>query len=43
MQNFPNYIKLEGEQTFNILQELKGLKYSRPMLFGIHFFCVIFP
>ena len=26
MQNFPNYIKLEGEQTFSILEELKFKK-----------------
>ena len=29
MQNFPNYIKLEGEQTFNILEELKELKFKK--------------
>ena len=45
MQNLPNYIKLEGEQTFNILEELKKLKfikkeYCRPILFDIHFFYV---
>ena len=28
MQNFPNYIKSEGEQTFNILEELKELKFK---------------
>ena len=44
MQNVSNYIKLEGEQTFNILHELKELKfkkkkeYFRPMLLDIHFF-----
>ena len=26
MQNFPNYIRLEGEQTFSILEELKFKK-----------------
>ena len=26
MQNFPNYIKLEGQQTFSILEELKFKK-----------------
>ena len=46
MQNPPNYIKLEEEQTFNILKELKKLKFKkkehyRPMLFDIHFFYVI--
>ena len=45
-QNFPNYIRLEGDQTFNILEEFKELKfkkkeYSRPVLFDIHFFYVI--
>ena len=29
MQNFPNYIRLEGEQTFNILEELKELKFKK--------------
>ena len=43
MQNFPNYIRLEGEQMFNILEELKELKFKKqeyfcPMLFDIHFF-----
>ena len=28
-QNFPNYIKLEGEQTFNILEEFKELKFKK--------------
>ena len=48
MQNSPNYIKLEGEQMFNILEELKELKskkkeYSCPMLFDIHFIYIILP
>ena len=48
MQNSPNYIKLEGEHMFNILEELKELKskkkeYSRPLLFDIHFIYVILP
>ena len=29
MQNFPNYIKLEGEQTFIILEELKELQFKK--------------
>ena len=29
MQNFLNYIRLEGEQTFNILEELKELKFKK--------------
>ena len=29
MQNFPSYIKLEGEQTYNILEELKELKFKK--------------
>ena len=29
MQNFLNYIRLEGEQTFNILEELKKLKFKK--------------
>ena len=33
IQNFLNYIRLEGEQTFNILEE-----YYCTMLFDIHFF-----
>ena len=45
MQNFVNYIRLEGEQTFNILEELKELKFKKKehyctMLFDIHF-CVV--
>ena len=48
MQNFPNYIRLEGEQMFHILEELKEFKfkkteYSCPMLFDIHFINVILP
>ena len=27
IHNFPNYIKLEGEQTFNVLEEPKELKF----------------
>ena len=46
MQHFVNYIRLEGEKTFNILEELKESKFKkkehyRPMLFDIHFFYVI--
>ena len=47
MQNFPNYITLEGEETFSILKELKELKFkkkkesSSQMLFDIYFFYVI--
>ena len=29
IQNFPNHIKLEGKQTFNILEELKELKFKK--------------
>ena len=29
MQNFLNYIRLQGEQTFNILEELKELKFKK--------------
>ena len=29
MQNLSNYIKLEGEQTFSILEELKELKFKK--------------
>ena len=48
MQNFPSYIKSEEEQTFNILEELKELKFNKkayfcPMLFNIHFFYDIIP
>ena len=43
MQNFVNYTRLEGEQTFNILEELKFKKKEHycPMLFDINFFYVI--
>ena len=45
MQNFLDYIRLEREQTFNILEELKGLKFkksiSSPILFDIQVFYVI--
>ena len=34
MQNFPNYIKLVGEQTFNILEELKELKFKKKRIFS---------
>ena len=34
MKNFPNYIKLEGEQTFIILEELKGLKFKKKSIFS---------
>ena len=27
--NFPNYIRLEGERTFNILEELKQLEFKK--------------
>ena len=48
MQNFLNYIRLEGKQMFNILEELKELKfkkkeYSCPILHNIHFINVILP
>ena len=33
MQNFPNYIKWEGEQTFNILKEFKELKFKKKRMF----------
>ena len=29
MQNFLNYIRLEREQTFNILEKLRGLKFKK--------------
>ena len=29
MQNFLNYIRLEGEQTFSILEELRQLKFKK--------------
>ena len=44
MQNLPNYIRLEGEQTFNILEELKDSRKNEhyyTMLFDIHFFYVV--
>ena len=44
MQIFLNYIRLEGEQSLNILEEPKELKFKKrkcPMLFDIHFFYVI--
>ena len=34
IENFPNYIKLEGEQTFNILEELKELKFKKKRIFS---------
>ena len=34
MQNFPNYIKLEGERTFIILEELKELKFKKKSIFS---------
>ena len=34
MQNFPNYTKLEGEQTFIILEELKELKFKKKSIFS---------
>ena len=34
MQNFPNYTKLEGEQRFNILEELKELKCKKKRIFS---------
>ena len=33
MQNLPNYVRLEGEQTFNILEELKELKFKTKRTF----------
>ena len=33
MQNFLSYIRLEGEQTFNILEELKELKFTKKRTF----------
>ena len=46
MQNFLNYIRLEGEQKFNILVELKEVKFKKKStllynLFDIHFFKVV--
>ena len=34
IQNFPNYIWLEGEQTFSILEELKELKFKKKRIFS---------
>ena len=34
MQNFQSYIKSEGEQTFNVLEELKELKFKRKRIFS---------
>ena len=34
MQNLPNYIKLEGEQKFNILEEFKELKFKKKRIFS---------
>ena len=34
MQNLPNYIRLEGEQTFSILEELKELKFKKKRIFS---------
>ena len=34
MQNLPNYIKLEGEQKFNILEEFKELKFKKKRTFS---------
>ena len=34
IQNFPNHIKLEGKQTFNILEELKELKFMKKRIFS---------
>ena len=33
MQNFPYYIKLEGGQKFNILEQLKELKFKKKRIF----------
>ena len=46
MQNFLSYIRLEREQTFTILGELKELKFMKkehfcPMLFDIQFYVII--
>ena len=37
MQNFLNYIRLEAEQTFNILEELKEFKFKkkRTLLYNV--------
>ena len=34
MQNFPNYMKLEVEQAFNILEEFKELKFKKIRIFS---------
>ena len=34
MQNFPNYINSEGEQTFNTLEELKELRFKKKRIFS---------
>ena len=34
MQNFPNDVKLQGEQTFSILEELKELKFKKKRIFS---------
>ena len=34
MENFPNDIKLEGEQTFSILEERKELKFKKKRIFS---------
>ena len=34
MQNFQSYIRSEGEQTFNVLEELKELKFKRKRIFS---------
>ena len=38
MQNFPNYIKLEGEQTFSILEKLKERKFKEKRIFSSNVF-----
>ena len=34
MQNFPSYIRSEGEQTFSILEELKDLKFQKKRMYS---------
>ena len=34
MQNFPNYIKSEGEQMFNIPEELEELIFNKKRIFS---------
>ena len=34
MQNIPNYSKLEGEQTFSILEELKDFIFKKKIIFS---------